>query len=249
MSSRLYFNTGVYFACRDGVFPTETEVQRQATLLGSTVYGTRIFRYIQSGNADRTGGSCNLHHLLEHDRPLLAARMTTRLETDCIDRTIHFMSADDFSDHIARTIALAKIDGSKPSLAACARRSLLKSPTTTMAASGIRAEAITSKQPQCFTKLSLTDAARTGQAQRLSSRPLQCIAKDGDDRFYLSTLDDERRRESDNVAGYADQQAPLEAIDEDIIGARARRTITRRQFDGADKAEIADIDHMRQALQ
>jgi flagellar biosynthesis/type III secretory pathway chaperone len=82
-----------------------------------------------------------------------------------------------------------------------------------------------------------------------SGRALQRIAEDRDDILEMLLLCDQRRREGDDVAGHADQQALLEAIDEDVIGARARRAVARGQFDAGDEADRADVDDVRQTLQ
>jgi putative MATE family efflux protein len=61
--------------------------------------------------------------------------------------------------------------------------------------------------------------------RKLGSVPISVAQGLGEDReqlFDVRGLDDERRGERDDVAGGADQQATLEALEEDAEGARAR---------------------------
>jgi hypothetical protein len=54
---------------------------------------------------------------------------------------------------------------------------------------------------------------------KLSPSPLQCFADRGDDGVDLGLLNDQGRRQGDNVAGHSDQETLLEAVDEDVVGA------------------------------
>ena len=53
----------------------------------------------------------------------------------------------------------------------------------------------------------------------------------------------------DGVAGGADQDALLEGLEEGREGALGRLAGDRLEFDGADQAEIAHVDDVRQPLQ
>ena len=59
-------------------------------------------------------------------------------------------------------------------------------------------------------------------------------------------FDDQRRRQRDGVAGCADQQPLLPAVEEDRERALAGLTRNRRQLDTADQADVANVDHIRQ---
>src|SRR5215468_2701087 len=58
----------------------------------------------------------------------------------------------------------------------------------------------------------------------------------------VGLLDDERRREGDDVAGDADQQAVLVGPQEGFEGAGAGFAGARLQFDAAEEAEVAQVD-------
>src|SRR3990170_664808 len=83
----------------------------------------------------------------------------------------------------------------------------------------------------------------------LSIRRLEDAGKDLDKLIDLLLLDDERRRERDDVAGCAHQESAVERLDEARMGAFARFAGDGLQLDGADQPDIADVDDMRQALQ
>ena len=55
-------------------------------------------------------------------------------------------------------------------------------------------------------------------------------------------LDDQRRGQGDDVAGRADQAALLESLDEGGEGPLRRLAADRLQLDGADQADVADVD-------
>ena len=59
----------------------------------------------------------------------------------------------------------------------------------------------------------------------------------------------QRRRHGDDIGRHADQHAIIEAAAEDIQRALRRLAGARRQFHRANQADIANINHVRQALQ
>src|SRR5690606_37723505 len=70
-----------------------------------------------------------------------------------------------------------------------------------------------------------------------------------DDFVDVPLLDDQRRRQRDDVPGGADQQAFLECPHEGGEGALARLAVDRTKLDRADEADIAHVDDMRRILQ
>ena len=68
-----------------------------------------------------------------------------------------------------------------------------------------------------------------------SGHALQRAAQRLDHLADLAFLDDQRRRQRDDVAGDADQESLLEAVDEDVIGAGAGGTLARGEFDAGDE--------------
>src|SRR5687768_3051780 len=63
----------------------------------------------------------------------------------------------------------------------------------------------------------------------------------------VAAIEDQRRRQGDDVAGAADQQVVLaERPLEHLVAAGAGRAGAAREFDRADQAEIADVDDVRQ---
>lgn len=66
--------------------------------------------------------------------------------------------------------------------------------------------------------------SRTPQSYGLMHQ-LQGITEHRDDVLDMGFLSYQRRREGYDVAGDADQQAPFEAIDEDIVSARTGRAV------------------------
>lgn len=75
------------------------------------------------------------------------------------------------------------------------------------------------------------------------------VSDDRNDIVDLALFDNEWRRECDDVAGDAHEQASLQALHEDIISPGSRRTVAASEFDGADEAKIANVDHVWRALQ
>ena len=75
----------------------------------------------------------------------------------------------------------------------------------------------------------------------------KAAARPSHDLMDLRFLDDERRRERYDVARLPRllQNAVLEAVHQNLVGAFARLVRSRLQFDARDEAEIANIDHMR----
>src|SRR5687768_14004313 len=65
-----------------------------------------------------------------------------------------------------------------------------------------------------------------------------------DDLVDVLALDDQRRRQRDDVAGGTYQHALVEAVEEDVERALARLTGDRLQLDAAHQAEVADVDHV-----
>ena len=62
-------------------------------------------------------------------------------------------------------------------------------------------------------------------------------------------LDDQRRRERDDVARDAHEQSLLECAQEHVEAARPGLARNRLQLDRADQPEIAQVDHVRQTLE
>ena len=60
----------------------------------------------------------------------------------------------------------------------------------------------------------------------------------------LGLRDDERRRKRHDVARRAHQHALLERGNEAVIRPLCRRIRYRRELDGSDKADVADIDRV-----
>src|SRR3954467_2477525 len=79
------------------------------------------------------------------------------------------------------------------------------------------------------------------------SRCLEHVGERAEQRVDLFLLDDERRRQRDDVAGRADQHALVVAGEEGVEGALRRLARDRLELDAADDAEIAHVDDMRQA--
>jgi hypothetical protein len=79
--------------------------------------------------------------------------------------------------------------------------------------------------------------------------PLEDCAQFVEQFVDLVLRDDQRRRQRDDVAGGADQQAVVIGLQEGREGALGRLAGNRLQLDGADQAEIADVDDMRAVLQ
>jgi hypothetical protein len=68
--------------------------------------------------------------------------------------------------------------------------------------------------------------------------------------WSICIVHDQRRRQRDDVAGAAHQQpAVVEAAPEHLVAAAAGGIAARRQLDRADQPEVADVDHVGQALQ
>src|SRR5262249_50918832 len=65
----------------------------------------------------------------------------------------------------------------------------------------------------------------------------------------VGLLDDERRREGDDVAGDADEQAVLIGLQEGVEGAPADLAGERLELDPADETEVAQVDDALHALQ
>ncbi len=68
-------------------------------------------------------------------------------------------------------------------------------------------------------------------------------------RSIVRLLDDQRRRQREDVAGEAHHHAGLEALDVHFQSAPADRACARLELDAADQAEIADVDHVPRALE
>jgi hypothetical protein len=73
---------------------------------------------------------------------------------------------------------------------------------------------------------------------------LDRVRERSDEFIDLRLLDDERRRQRDDVAGYADKNAAVEAVDEDFERARRRCTGSRFELDATNKTEVANVDDM-----
>src|SRR6185436_18129889 len=81
---------------------------------------------------------------------------------------------------------------------------------------------------------------------------LDCLESfpDGvEDPVDLRFLDDERRREGEDVAGPADQYARFEDLEEGFVGALAGRAGPRLELDRAHQADVAHVDDMAAALE
>src|SRR6478736_9056347 len=89
--------------------------------------------------------------------------------------------------------------------------------------------------------------SRSGCLERL--RRFQDIRDRADRLVDVRFLDDQRRRQGDDVAGRADQDAALEAGAEDVEGAFAGAARNRLELDAADQADVADVDHVRRFAQ
>ncbi|MNF02569.1 hypothetical protein D3C80_2017320 [compost metagenome] len=68
------------------------------------------------------------------------------------------------------------------------------------------------------------------------------VAKLAEQFVDLRLGDDQRRRQRDDVAGGADQEAVLIGLQEGVEGTLGRLAGDRLQFDRADQADIADVD-------
>src|ERR1700693_175945 len=64
-----------------------------------------------------------------------------------------------------------------------------------------------------------------------SGHALQCIAEDRHDVVDVAAFDDQRRRHGDGVAGHAEHEAAVEAVDHDLVGAAAWCIRPRRKLD------------------
>ena len=84
---------------------------------------------------------------------------------------------------------------------------------------------------------------------RLILHRSQHVAHGLEDVRDLLFVDDERRREREDVAREAHQHARLEALHERFVSARARRAVARFEFDARDHAEIAHVLHVLRAAQ
>ena len=91
--------------------PAETEIERQRAFRGLFVVRPGILGYIEARNTNRARVACDLHHLVEHDGRLLAARMTTSLEAHRIDGAVDFVGSDDLCDHVSEPVALRQVNG------------------------------------------------------------------------------------------------------------------------------------------
>src|SRR5437899_6401631 len=65
----------------------------------------------------------------------------------------------------------------------------------------------------------------------------------------MALLDDQRRRQRKGIAAHAQVKPAIEAVDHDVIAARADAVATRRDFDCAHQADIADVYDVGQAFQ
>src|SRR5476651_1849825 len=74
----------------------------------------------------------------------------------------------------------------------------------------------------------------------------QHLGENAEQLVDLILLDDQRRRECDDITGGADQQPLLETFHERFIGPRTRLARPRRQLDAGDQADVADVDDVRQ---
>ncbi len=84
----------------------------------------------------------------------------------------------------------------------------------------------------------------------MSGRLVDRLAQRVDDLVQVLLLTDQRRRQRHRVAREAQQQTLVEAAVEDILSARAGHVATGRgKFHGTHQSNVADVDHVRQALQ
>src|SRR4030042_1426732 len=88
-----------------------------------------------------------------------------------------------------------------------------------------------------------------GATYRFSIRSLKHARQDIDELVDLLLFDDERRRERDDVTGGADQEAALERLDEERVGALCRLAGVGIELDSADQPDIANVDDVRKALE
>src|SRR5258707_11473187 len=70
----------------------------------------------------------------------------------------------------------------------------------------------------------------------------QHLADGAEDLVDVALVDDQRRRQRDDVAGGADQQALVVTAQEGLEGPLGRPPGKRLQLDGGDQAETAQID-------
>ena len=111
------------------------------------------------------------------------------------------------------------------------------------------------KKPPDPAVFSFVGRARRRQAatDRFSGTALWALQHLGDRAEQLVDLrlvDDQRRRQRDDVAGGADQHALVSKHFRKTSKARAVGLPgDRLQLDAADQAEVADVDDVRQALQ
>src|SRR5438034_7464290 len=78
---------------------------------------------------------------------------------------------------------------------------------------------------------------------------LQYLPHAAEQAIDLRFLDDERRRQRDDVAGNADQHAALESFHEGFIRAPGGRAGARLELDRRDEPAVADVDDMARTLE
>src|SRR5882672_2629646 len=82
-----------------------------------------------------------------------------------------------------------------------------------------------------------------------SGHPLDGVTEDRDHLVDVALLDDQGRRHRKGVAAHAQIKPVIEAIDHDVIAARADSFLARRDLDGAHQADITDVDDVGQTLE
>src|SRR5438874_5232610 len=68
MSCRLYFSTGVCPVWKLWDFAQPRRTEGSDAMLCRLLLGARIVGHVKPWNSDRTGGSRDLHHTVQHDR-------------------------------------------------------------------------------------------------------------------------------------------------------------------------------------
>src|SRR6476469_1319376 len=78
---------------------------------------------------------------------------------------------------------------------------------------------------------------------------LDRVSQDRDDLVDMAALGNQGRRHRKGIAALAQIKPAVEAIDHDVKAARARRVLAGSYLDGAHQAFVADVDHVRKALE
>jgi hypothetical protein len=92
--------------------PAQADPDRQRSLLGGVVGGTRITGHVQARYADATGGAGDVHHRIQYGGGPLGGRLTpvaACLEPHGVDRAVDLRYAQDLFDLVLR-VPLGYVD-------------------------------------------------------------------------------------------------------------------------------------------